>query len=770
MPRREGQFLVEDFLVNEGGLNTADSPFLVQPGEQTGGQNYDLQIPGALRKRGGHLELNSSANTQLKSLGLGLWNKPDTTRQPVRCAGTKWQAFDPSAHTFTNMYTDAAKTTVGTCTITIANPGVVSYTAHGLDVTDPVVFTTTANLPTGITAGTTYYVKTVLTADTFTIAATVGGTVITTTGTQSGVHTLYKFTTDVLTGGSTQPVVYSMYNTPSSGVLWGAGGGMSTLYGAYSATQITANGVPAPTTSSFTATPAAGGSLTAGTYRYTLVYRKLSTQALSNASTSTECSGTTSGGNLTLQLAWTLSNNDTTKYDKIYVYRSSPSGAAGFTAGVLVTILASTATTYNDTNDTSATGYSASENVPRANSTVLDNSQLASGTYRPLTTFKRRLVTAYGSTVVFSDVNKPESWPTYQTITVPSGGEITALAVAALTSPLATDIDEALVVFKQSECWVITGDGVLDDNDLPNWTLKFVNNSGAITQASVVSAEGYLAWVNYKGFYMWNGTGKPVRISRKIWDKFQQNGDIDKSKLGYCFGMYSQKRNEIIWVLSSATEGEQVYALKLDLQRTIPKGQENAIGDREIDGVFTPDVLDSAMYAGLAFLLSASSTEETLYLGDGAGFVYGAFSDTGDANGDTDVTMQVYTPYHNCGTPNVAKRFHKLVLWVLDNGVYNVDLTYWANFRFEDEDGSTQTLASDPNSVLGDAIWDSGLWDDMLWDSAPSYPRALVYNLSSSQNNTEGDCIRFLFEQTGHAETPVIYGYSLYYSELAVRK
>jgi hypothetical protein len=76
-----------------------------------------------------------------------------------------------------------------TVTITVATPGVVSWTAHGLAVDTAVVFTTTGALPTGLTAGTTYYVKTVLTADTFTVAATVGGAAIATSSTQSGTHT-----------------------------------------------------------------------------------------------------------------------------------------------------------------------------------------------------------------------------------------------------------------------------------------------------------------------------------------------------------------------------------------------------------------------------------------------------------------------------------------------------------------------------------------------------------------------------------------------------
>jgi hypothetical protein len=770
MPRREGAFIVEDYFANQGGLNTSDSPFLVQPGESTGGQNYDLQVPGAIRKRSGHLRLNSSANTQLKSLGFGLWNKPDTTRQPVRCAGTKWQALDPSAYTFTNLYEDTARSSMGTATITIASPGVVSFTAHGLDVTDPVQFTTTGALPTGLSINTTYYVKTVVDANSFTLSATAGGSVINTSGTQSGTHTLYKFNASFLTNGSTQPVVYSMFNQPSSGVLWGAGGGMSTLYGAYSATKVTANGVPAPTVSGFTAADDGAATATglSGKYYYTLVYRKTSTQALSNALASTSDATVTLTANHGANLSWTLTNNDTTKYDKVYIYRSSVDGVAGFTAGSLIGTVDSSVSTFHDQGVNNSPADISSQNVPRANNTILDNSVLPSGTFRCLTTFKRRLVTAYGSTVVFSDVNKPESWPTYQTITVPSGGEITALGIVSLTSPLSTDTDEALVVFKQSETWVITGDGVIS-GVIPNWTLKFLSSSGTEGQAQVVQAEGYLCWVNYKGFYMWNGAGKPVRISRKIWDKFQLTGDIDKSKLNIAFGIYSQRRNEVIWYLSSATYGEQYYGLSLDITHTISKEASDSIGTVDMEGVFLPDVLAVPMYAGMSFLLSASSTEETIYFGDASGYVYSGFSSTGAVDGNTDITFKYPTGYLNCGSPNAAKRFHKVVAWVQDNGVYNLTLKYWADYRYTDADASSLVLASDPNPTTGNGIWDSGKWDQMLWDSAPNKPRKITYNLSPSKNNTEGDAIRLEFSQTGHAETPIIYGFSVYYSELPLR-
>jgi hypothetical protein len=84
--------------------------------------------------------------------------------------------------------TPVVKTAIAT--VTIAAPGVFTWTAHGLAANTPVRFSTTGALPTGIVAGTTYYVSaTGIAANTFSVSATPGGATITTSGTQSGVHT-----------------------------------------------------------------------------------------------------------------------------------------------------------------------------------------------------------------------------------------------------------------------------------------------------------------------------------------------------------------------------------------------------------------------------------------------------------------------------------------------------------------------------------------------------------------------------------------------------
>jgi len=82
---------------------------------------------------------------------------------------------------------------LGTFTITIAAPGVATKSAHGLATGDAVTLTTTGALPTGLTAGTTYYAVYV-SSSTFSLATTranaLAGTKITTSGSQSGVHSI----------------------------------------------------------------------------------------------------------------------------------------------------------------------------------------------------------------------------------------------------------------------------------------------------------------------------------------------------------------------------------------------------------------------------------------------------------------------------------------------------------------------------------------------------------------------------------------------------
>ena len=78
-------------------------------------------------------------------------------------------------------------TNTKTCTMSAGTPGLVNLTAHGFTANMGVVFGGGGTLPAALTAGTTYYVSaTGLAADTFSVAATLGGTAINFAGASSG--------------------------------------------------------------------------------------------------------------------------------------------------------------------------------------------------------------------------------------------------------------------------------------------------------------------------------------------------------------------------------------------------------------------------------------------------------------------------------------------------------------------------------------------------------------------------------------------------------
>ena len=102
----------------------------------------------------------------------------------VYATGTKVLYISTNTHLVYESLTGSSSTV----TLTIASPCVITWTANGLAAGTPISFATTGALPTGIVAGTVYYVL-APTANTFNIAATVGGAAINTSGSQSGTHT-----------------------------------------------------------------------------------------------------------------------------------------------------------------------------------------------------------------------------------------------------------------------------------------------------------------------------------------------------------------------------------------------------------------------------------------------------------------------------------------------------------------------------------------------------------------------------------------------------
>lgn len=90
---------------------------------------------------------------------------------------------------------------VPSVTVTLATPGVFTLADHGFVADMPVHLRTTGALPTGLAVDTVYYVLSAgLTANTFQLSLTQGGAAITTSGSQSGIHSIGQITHAVVAG------------------------------------------------------------------------------------------------------------------------------------------------------------------------------------------------------------------------------------------------------------------------------------------------------------------------------------------------------------------------------------------------------------------------------------------------------------------------------------------------------------------------------------------------------------------------------------------
>ena len=115
----------------------------------------------------------------------------------LRTAPSKWllcQGQLVSRTTYSTLFA-AIVPLVGTCTITIASPAVVTLNGHGFVTGDSLYLTTTGSLPTGLTASTVRYYAIKIDANTFNLATSLAnalaGTKINTSGSQSGTQSCY---------------------------------------------------------------------------------------------------------------------------------------------------------------------------------------------------------------------------------------------------------------------------------------------------------------------------------------------------------------------------------------------------------------------------------------------------------------------------------------------------------------------------------------------------------------------------------------------------
>jgi hypothetical protein len=123
------------------------------------------------------------------------------------------------------------------------------------------------------------------------------------------------------------------------------------------------------------------------------------------------------------------------------------------------------------------------------------------------------------------------------------------------------------------------------------------------------------------------------------------------------------------------------------------------------------------------------------------------------------------------GQPNAAKRINKVVAWVIDNGEYDFLMTYWSNYRNRAVDSDSVLATVNQGITDSGALYGSAIWDTSTFSSFSPKIKPVVFNVpSGSQNNGEGDSFRLRFQQIATTKTLTLLGFSVYYTDLSLRK
>lgn len=225
-------FSIEDSVPEVGisaFLNTDNATF-VAAGKKGFIYQYDGSQLAQSRRIPGDWTKDNSATVNPDAVenknGMALFGVSDVSGSPCDCGVYSIGRYSPAFPTIMNLEHPistgrVALAEIGTLTlygsklliswrqsatvsVTIASPGVVTYASHGLSNGDAIVFSTTGALPTGIVAGTVYYVGD-KTADTFNLYDTsahgiAGGATgrVNTSGSQSGEHTALTYGVDAV--------------------------------------------------------------------------------------------------------------------------------------------------------------------------------------------------------------------------------------------------------------------------------------------------------------------------------------------------------------------------------------------------------------------------------------------------------------------------------------------------------------------------------------------------------------------------------------------
>ncbi len=178
----------------------------------TASGNYSVVGGGAYNNSGGSYV---AVGGGLRNTSLGLFATVSGGYKNTSAVGSVSSGINNTANGGASVVSGGG--IAGTFTVTIATPGVFTMNNHGLVANDTIRLETTGALPTGLSANTTYHViSTGLSDNDFRVSTTQGGSAVNTSGSQSGVHTLYSLTARNVASGNGSVIAGGINNTSSS--------------------------------------------------------------------------------------------------------------------------------------------------------------------------------------------------------------------------------------------------------------------------------------------------------------------------------------------------------------------------------------------------------------------------------------------------------------------------------------------------------------------------------------------------------------------------
>jgi len=645
------QELKSGYLQLAGDINKKVNPTIADEGMyKLEGFNLDEAL--SITKRAGYQKLNSVQLTEGGSAatftGLFDYVKSDLTRQQIATALKGVYRYNsPVANAWNSLTLPAA-----VCTMTIASPCVVTIAAHGKTAGQAVVFTTTGALPTGITSGTTYYViSTGLATDTFRVSATAGGSVVNTSGSQSGVHTA----TQINTGTAA-----NLYDASVFGDLFYIGNGIDANL-KYNGTTVYNMGIQAPSSTATVALAGLGaGNLANGVYYYKITFYNSTLGHESNpsaSSASVTVADKTTNGQVALSAIPVSSD---TQVNARRIYRTTVGGGVWL---LLATISNNTATTYTDNLADASLGIAIDgfgNGVPPLFS-MIEIWQGHAFTAGP-----------NSSNVWFSKSNKPNAVDSNDSrgLDANDGDNVTGLR----------RLSNFLVAFKTNSIWNAYG----TDRNTFGFT-RYVTDTGAVNNACIVNVpvKNVLAFIDANArFWFYNGSSvEPTALGLET----DLNG-LNQSQLTKAVGSVHKPKNQCRWIVPNAEATQNGLMIWYDYL-------EDKWGTQPIDNVKANYIAE----------LKDSASKNQNYLAGYTGYVL--TGDTGGSDDSSAVACEVIDRGHpNTGGPDPnaeqMKTFHRvLVMFKTVSGT-----TITVSYSKDDPDGTYTSIGTiDCSATSGQA-------------------------------------------------------------------